>query len=254
MYYHKTNVARSEEETLTGGPRNGGVYAFFRGREKQMKEDEKRMTDMNHAVLTGVMVGAPQYVGERYGERMYDGWVKVRRLSGTYDMLPVHMGEYTLARRLDALEAGTPVRLEGELRNYKQQDNPFQRKRLGVFVRKMLILAEKSQENAMDENEVQLEGVVMRAPVYRVTPLGREICDLAIRVERGHEKYTSVSLIAWGKMAEWARLLEVGERVLAEGRMQSRRYDKHDHDGTVYNLTVHEVSLTKLRLWKGETA
>lgn len=209
------------------------------------------MTDRNHVTLTGVLVGTPQYVGERYGERMYDGYVKVKRLSGTCDVLPVHMGEYMLARRLDKLEAGTPVRLEGELRNYKREDSPFQRSRLGVFVRKMLLLAEKHEESG-NENTVQLEGVVMRAPVYRVTPFGREICDLAIRVERGHGKYTCVSLIAWGAMAGWARLLEVGERVVAEGRMQARRYDKRDHDGTVYNCTVQEVSLQKLRLWKGD--
>lgn len=211
------------------------------------------MTDRNHVALTGVLVGAPQYVGERYGERMYDGYVKVKRLSGTFDLLPVHMGEYVLARRLDKLEAGTPVRLEGELRNYKREDSPFPKSRLGVFVRKMLILAEKSQESDTDENTVQLEGVVMRAPVYRVTPFGREICDLAIRVERGHGKYTCVSLIAWGAMAGWAGLLEVGERVVGEGRMQARRYDKRDHDGTVYNCTVQEVSLQKLQLWKGDT-
>lgn len=71
--------------------------------------------DRNEVTLSGVMACAPRFVTERYGERMFEGFMRVKRQSGAEDMLPLHMGEYTLARRLESIQAGVPVRVTGEI-------------------------------------------------------------------------------------------------------------------------------------------
>lgn len=203
--------------------------------------------DKNSVVLSGVLAGAPRYMHDRYGEKMYEAYVKVKRTSGTEDVLPVHLGEYTLARRLDAMEKGAIVRLEGELRRYATTYGEEVRTRLCVFARKMQVLAERG----VDENQVELEGVICRAPYYHITSLGREICEFPIRVTRGYQRYSAVSVLAWGRMAQTAKTLEVGDRVQCAGRLQHRQYEKQLQDSTVANLTVYEVSLQRLALQGG---
>lgn len=204
--------------------------------------------DRNEVTLSGVMACAPRFVTERYGERMFEGYMRVKRQSGAEDMLPLHMGEYTLARRLESIQAGVPVRVTGEIRRYKRSEEEPVKSGIAVYVRKL----ELGGDYGEDENRVALEGVVMKAPVHRVTPRGREVCEVVIRSTGGFKRTAAVTMLAWGNMAAWANMLEVGERVRAEGRLQCRQYTGRGEDGTSYNCTAYEVSLTMLRLQEEE--
>lgn len=93
-----------------------------------------------------------------------------------------------------------------------------------------------------------LYGTIIKKPVYRITPLGREICDLMIAVNRSYGKSDYLPCIAWECIAEKADTLNVGDRVEVSGRIQSRTYEKQLASGEMVQRTIQEVSIFKLEL------
>ena len=67
---------------------------------------------------------------------------------------------------------------------------------------------------------------ICKAPVYRKTPLGREIADLLLAVNRPYGKSDYIPCICWGRNARFASSFEVGAHVHILGRVQSREYIK----------------------------
>ena len=80
----------------------------------------------------------------------------------------------------------------------------------------------------------------------RTSPLGREICDLMLAVNRMYNKSDYIPCIAWGRNAGYAEKLGVGTKLVIEGRMQSREYKKKLEDGTAEMRKAFEVSVVKL--------
>ena len=76
------------------------------------------------------------------------------------------------------------------------------------------------------ENYIYLEGFLCKPPIKRTSPLGRDICDLMIAVNRMYNKSDYIPCIAWGRNANYADNLKVGTKVYLEGRIQSREYKK----------------------------
>ena len=95
-------------------------------------------------------------------------------------------------------------------------------------------------------NDISLEGFLCKAPIKRTSPLGREICDLMLAVNRQYNKSDYIPAIAWGRNAIYAATLNVGEKIFVEGRLQSREYRKYTDDGTVEIRTAYEVSIGRL--------
>ena len=52
--------------------------------------------------------------------------------------------------------------------------------------------------------------IVCKPPIYRKTPLGREIADVLVAVNRPYGKSDYIPCIAWGRNARFAGGLEVG--------------------------------------------
>ena len=200
------------------------------------------MIDVNHVVVQGVLEEAPEQVGVDCGERMYQGKIRVRRGSGAEDILPVMLGEYTLARRLDVLKAGTRVWISGEIRSYDRSANGHARHM--VFARKL-----NTDPVGEDRNIVHLTGTICRQNSKMVTPRGREKCEFMAAVDmRNRRAY--VPCIAWGRMSDFANTLEVGEKVEMQGRLQSRDYVKRRQDGSEETRTAYELSLQRLKLYE----
>ena len=103
-------------------------------------------------------------------------------------------------------------------------------------------------EEIYDVNQIQLDGFLCKDPVRRTSPLGREICDLMVAVNRMYNKSDYIPCIAWGRTARFASGLSVGDRVQLQGRFQSRIYQKQLPDGTVQERTAYEVSVSRLTL------
>ena len=85
-----------------------------------------------------------------------------------------------------------------------------------------------------------------KIPIYRKTPLGREIADLLIAVNRPYGKSDYIPCIAWGRNARYASTFEVGCRIKIWGRVQSREYTKRISDTETEKRVAYEVSVSKL--------
>ena len=90
-----------------------------------------------------------------------------------------------------------------------------------------------------------LDGYICREPVYRTTPLGREITDLLIAINRPYGKSDYIPCIAWGRTAQWASRLEVGNRVQLYGRIQSREYKKQGEVRVAYEISILRMKEVK---------
>ena len=93
-----------------------------------------------------------------------------------------------------------------------------------------------------------LDGYVCKEPIYRKTPLGREITDLLVAINRPYNKSDYIPSIVWGRNAKFAKSLKVGDRIQMWGRVQSREYEKKHEDGTVENRVAYEVSIGSLEV------
>ena len=79
-----------------------------------------------------------------------------------------------------------------------------------------------------------------------MTPFGREITDLLVAVNRAYNKSDYIPCIVWGRNARYASGLEVGDKVVMSGRVQSRDYEKKLETGEVVTRTAYEVSVAKI--------
>lgn len=95
-------------------------------------------------------------------------------------------------------------------------------------------------------NQIFLDGYICKQPVYRKTPLGREIADLLVAVNRPYGKSDYIPCIAWGRNARFAAGFDVGGRVRVWGRVQSREYTKKLNEVDCEKRVAYEISVGKL--------
>lgn len=197
--------------------------------------------DLNDVRLTGTLLEDARYSHEAFGEPVYRARMSVRRTSGAEDTLVLQMGMHTAGRRVDMLKAGDRMQLSGQLRSYVLPAGAMTKTEMVVHVQ---VIGPWAGE---DENQVCITGMLMRAPVFRVTQLGWEVCDMVVRVAmRG--RWANVPVIAFGGTARWASMLECGERVRLQGRLQSRVYTGRSHTGLQVSVMTWEVAVAKMAL------
>lgn len=194
--------------------------------------------------VTGKIVSNLEFSHELYGEQFYNFNLEVPRLSEAKDLLPV-----TISNRLFEglnLNAGSRVKIEGQLRSYNRQ-SPSEGKNkliLTIFARDIMTVGD--DEFIKNPNEIFLDGFICKEPIYRTTPFGREIADLLIAVNRPYNKSDYIPVIAWGRNARFCERLKVGDRTKIWGRVQSREYQKKNDKNEVINRIAYEVSITKM--------
>lgn len=192
----------------------------------------------NRGVFSGLVLSEPEFSHENHGEDYFRFPLQVERLSGVEDVLPVVVSR-TLLEQFPVL-AGEKVEVEGEIRSFNNRSGVGAKLVLTVFAR--IISAAPEGE---DSNEVALSGVICKPPVYRHTPMGREITDLTLAVNRRYGRSDYLPCITWGGLARIAAQLQVGDRVQLQGRFQSRNYTKVLEDRVV-TKTAYEVSAMSL--------
>ncbi len=191
--------------------------------------------------LSGTLYDDPAYGHEVFGEQFFYATLSVPRLSGAEDLLPITLSERLMENM--ELVPGTPLSLEGQLRSYNKVMDGVGRLLITGFAQRLL-----SADESQNPNQVQLCGALCKAPSYRTTPFGREICDLMLAVNRAYGKSDYIPCITWGRTARFASHLHVGDHVQLLGRFQSRAYQKQMGDGTVLNKMAYEVSVGRLTL------
>ena len=190
----------------------------------------------NKIVLRGQAAGEPALSHRNHGVDYYVAPLRVPRLSGVDDVLNI-----VTANPDPALwAAGQWVSVQGEVRSYNNRSG--QGSKLVITV-----LARSAQPDTVEEgeNRLVLSGALCRKPVVRRTPLGREICDILLAVNRPYGRADYLPCIAWGSLAAHCGELDVGNRLRLEGRLQSRQYHKLI-DGEQVARTAFEISVMNL--------
>lgn len=197
----------------------------------------------NQVTLSGEIVSDFEFSHEVYGEGFYTATLASERTSGQKDIIPVTVSD----RLVDIKEnwIGRFVKVSGQFRSYNKHEGERSRLVLSVFVREF----EEFEEMPFSDNysnHISLDGYICKPTVYRKTPLGREIADILLAVNRPYGKSDYIPCIAWGRNAVFVSGLEVGTRLQIEGRIQSREYQKRISDDEYETRTAYEVSISKM--------
>lgn len=187
----------------------------------------------NAITLRGTLLSLPQFSHSNHGKQFYRFTLEVPRLSGAVDLLPI-VAEEPLVMNIDPT-ASSMIKVCGQVRshNLKNEDG----RHLLIFV----FATEITVENGEPINDVILEGTLCREPTFRRTPLGREICDTMLAVQRAFHRADYLPCILWGRTAQEISQCHTRDVIALRGRMQSRIYTKVTADG-VMDRTAYEIS------------
>ena len=197
------------------------------------------LMENNKVFLKGEVVSNLEFSHEAFGEGFYELKLRVERLSNNYDIIPIIISEKLLYHQ--DFEIGKEISIQGQFRSFNKLEDGKSKLILNVFVRNIIQL-----DDTMNPNIVELSGYICKAPVFRMTPFGREICDILIAVNRAYNKSDYLPCIVWGRNARFARDLEVGQKVNLVGRIQSREYQKKLNDFDTITKTAYEISVNKI--------
>lgn len=168
--------------------------------------------------------------------------VSVERLSDSRDIIPLMVSERLIDVSGDFI--GQNIMVSGQFRSYNRHEERKNRLVLSVFAREIEFVGEI--EESTKTNQIYLDGYICKEPIYRKTPLGREIADLLLAVNRPYGKSDYIPCICWGRNARYANNFAVGDRCLVWGRIQSREYMKKITEEQVEKRIAYEVSVSKL--------
>lgn len=190
---------------------------------------------LNEVLLEGLPQADPEWSHDNHGTRFFRFFLRIPRLSGTPDTLPVLLPEGLAGE----IHADRPVRIRGQLRSFNN--------RSGIGNKLVLAVYALEVQEALGEpcNQITLRGSLCKPPILRRTPLGRSICDMMLAAPRHYGRADYLPLIAWGQLALQASRLQVGDGITLSGRIQSRSYHKVTDAGTEERI-AYEVSMMHL--------
>ena len=201
-----------------------------------------KIIENNQVTIMGKVATEFSFSHEVFGEGFYMVEVEVKRLSNSEDRIPLMISE----RLIDVTQdyTGEYIMVHGQFRSYNRHEEQKNRLVLSVFVREISFMEE--EPDGTKTNSIWLDGYICKEPIYRKTPLGREIADLVLAVNRPYGKSDYIPCICWGRNARYASGFEVGEHVQLLGRIQSREYVKRISDTETEKRVAYEVSVSKL--------
>ena len=196
--------------------------------------------ESNVAELCGVVLSDLKFSHKTYGEIFYTFVLGIERRSGYIDEINIMVSERLIFE--NPPREGDFVEIKGQVRTYNEIIDDKNKLNVVVFAKEIYL----SENFGYNENYIYLEGFLCKAPLKRTSPLGREICDLMLAVNRMYNKSDYIPCIAWGRNAGYAEKLDGGTKLVIEGRIQSREYKKKLEDGTAEMRKAFEVSVVKL--------
>ena len=204
----------------------------------------EKVIENNKVCVIGEIAGTFEFSHEVFGEGFYLTELSVRRLSDQVDVIPLLISERLLDVSGDY--RGQTIQVNGQFRSYNRHEEHKNKLVLSVFAREIEFVDEISEN--IKTNQIFLDGFVCKEPVYRKTPLGREIADLLLAVNRPYGKSDYIPCICWGRNARFASNFSVGTRCEIWGRIQSREYQKKLSETEFEKRVAYEVSVSKLDL------
>lgn len=195
---------------------------------------------VNNINLAGVFSEEPTLACECYGEKFYNATLTCGRISGQNDYIPLLVSEKILPELINFKEANQAVYVTGEVRTHNTKNHHLI---VNVFVKSIEKL---SDEIDTTTNAVSFEGYICKPVCYRVTPFGREIADVLLAVNRLNSKTDYIPCIVWGRNAQFAKTLQVGDKIAVNGRFQSRYYEKKTEESSetkiAYEISVGQIN------------
>ena len=201
-----------------------------------------KVIENNQVSIMGKVAAEFSFSHEVFGEGFYMTELLVKRLSDSYDRIPVMVSE----RLVDVSQdyRGEYIQVTGQFRSYNRHEEKKNRLVLSVFARELSFVEE--EDDKIKSNQIFLDGFICKTPIYRRTPLGREIADMLVAVNRPYGKSDYIPCISWGRNARFDSTFEVGGHVQIWGRIQSREYVKKLEGDLTEKRTAYEVSVSKI--------
>ena len=190
----------------------------------------------NQITVRGSLQNLPEYSHENHGKRFFRFYLEIPRLSGAVDTLPV-VAEERILNGVD-LSGGDMITVIGQIRSHNIRLGGIRRLMVFIFALDMTV------DDGEPLNDVTILGPLCREPVYRQTPLGREICDVMLAVPRAFKRADYLPCILWGRTAVEVSRCHTSDQLLITGRLQSRTYTKLTEDGPVQRTTYEISALT----------
>ncbi|MBE6958956.1 MAG: single-stranded DNA-binding protein [Ruminococcaceae bacterium] len=199
--------------------------------------------NVNQITIRGQLTALPEFSHENHGKRFYRFQLDVPRLSGNIDCLPV-VAEEQILEEMD-LSGGCMLTVTGQVRSHNSRVGGS--RHLLIFVFAASVIA----EDGPPCNDLVIEGPLCKEPIYRRTPLGREICDGMLAVTRNFRRADYLPCIFWGRTAEEISLCHTGDRIHIVGRLQSRTYIKRTEEGQTERV-AYEISALSAQITQQE--
>ena len=201
-----------------------------------------KIIENNQVSIMGKIDTGFTFSHQVFGEGFYTMELIVRRLSDSEDRIPVMVSE----RLIDVTQdyTGEYIEIHGQFRSYNRHEEKHNRLVLSVFAREVRFVEEDEENTPV--NQIFMDGFICKPPVYRKTPLGREIADILLAVNRPYGKSDYIPCICWGRNARYASAFAVGGHVLLWGRILSREYVKRISENQSEKRIAYEVSVSKL--------
>lgn len=159
--------------------------------------------------------------------------IETSRLSGAKDEIPIAVAK----DRIGALKRQDEVTVIGEWRSKNYYTGDGKR-----HVQQYFLVREIKAESGEHRNQIALTGYLCSKPIYRTTPLKKELCELIVAVNRPYGKSDYLHCIAWNQLARKASNLKVGDKIRLSGRIQSRTYIKREHETEMVKV-AYEISV-----------
>ncbi len=201
-------------------------------------------TTNNYAMLRGEITEDPKISHSLLDETFYVFPIKVKRLSGSCDIINVTLSEKLL--NFANTSKGSYVQATGQYRSYNNYSGIGNKLILTLFAQDLVNIDESALET--DANSIFLNGYICKPVIYRTTPFGREIADIILATNRAYGKSDYIPCIAWGRNAKYASTLSVGDNIEISGRIQSREYQKKLSEEEIVTKTAFEISISKIEL------
>ena len=191
----------------------------------------------NRVVLRGTAAGEATLSHQVHGLDFYRFPLSVPRLSGREDRLNILLPAPPEGKALP--QPGDYLEVTGEVRSFNN--------RSGVGSRLVITVLARSVLPGVGEpcNQVWLRGTLCKPPILRRTPLGRDICDLLLAVNRRYRRADYLPCIAWGRLAQECGEMTTGDPLWLNGRLQSRTYLNNLGEVT-QERTAFEISISSL--------
>jgi primosomal replication protein N len=206
------------------------------GRKFKMKNLEN-----NKVNIAGVICSDFKYSHTLCGEKFYIADLEVERTSGKSDIIPIMVSDRMI--KIEDL-TGVSVEITGQFRSYNKHIDGKSKLLLTVFALEIEVLENFTYNN----NNVELIGYICKEPIYRTTPLGKEIADVFVAVNRYYGKSDYIPCICWGRNARYVGNLDIGTKISIAGRVQSRTFLKKIDEETTEERVAYELSASKVEV------